>query len=53
LAVLWPIGWLERLVRELLETRAPGCAGTLSVLSAGDRPVAIHFGLRSAATLAC
>jgi CelD/BcsL family acetyltransferase involved in cellulose biosynthesis len=42
-----------RLVRELLQTRAPGCAGTLSVLSAGDRPVAIHFGLRSAATLAC
>ena len=42
-----------RLVRDLLETRAPGCSGTLSVLSVGDRPVAIHFGLRSAATLAC
>jgi CelD/BcsL family acetyltransferase involved in cellulose biosynthesis len=42
-----------RLVRDLLETRAPGCSGTLSVLSAGGRPVAIHFGLRSAATLAC
>ena len=42
-----------RLVRDLLETRAPGCSGTLSVLSAGSRPVAIHFGLRSAGTLAC
>ena len=42
-----------KLVRDLLETRAPGCSGTLSVLSAGGRPVAIHFGLRSAATLAC
>ena len=40
-----------RLVRDLLTTRAPGCSGTLSVLSVGDRPVAIHFGLRSAATL--
>jgi CelD/BcsL family acetyltransferase involved in cellulose biosynthesis len=42
-----------RLVRDLLQTRAPGCVGTLSVLSAAERPVAIHFGLRSAATLAC
>jgi CelD/BcsL family acetyltransferase involved in cellulose biosynthesis len=42
-----------RLVRDLLDTRAPGCSGTLSVLYAGRRPVAIHMGLRSAATLAC
>jgi CelD/BcsL family acetyltransferase involved in cellulose biosynthesis len=42
-----------RLVRDLLETRAPGCWGTLSVLSVDGRPAAIHFGLRSAATLAC
>jgi CelD/BcsL family acetyltransferase involved in cellulose biosynthesis len=42
-----------RLVRDLLTTHAPGCSGTLSVLSVGDRPAAIHFGLRSAATLAC
>jgi CelD/BcsL family acetyltransferase involved in cellulose biosynthesis len=42
-----------QLVRDLLRTRAPGCSGTLSVLYAGQRPVAIHLGLRSAATLAC
>ena len=42
-----------QLVRELHQTRAPGCSGTLSVLYAGERPVAIHLGLRSSATLAC
>jgi Acetyltransferase (GNAT) domain/DegT/DnrJ/EryC1/StrS aminotransferase family len=42
-----------RLVRDLLQTRAPVCSGTLSVLYAGRRPVAIHLGLRSASTLAC
>jgi CelD/BcsL family acetyltransferase involved in cellulose biosynthesis len=42
-----------RLVHELLETRAPDCSGSLSVLHAGRRPVAIHLGLRSASTLAC
>jgi CelD/BcsL family acetyltransferase involved in cellulose biosynthesis len=42
-----------QLLRELLQTRAPGCTGTLSVLYAGRRPVAIHLGLRSASTLAC
>jgi CelD/BcsL family acetyltransferase involved in cellulose biosynthesis len=42
-----------RLVRELLQTREPGCTGTLSVLWAGDRPVAMHLGLRSGSMLAC
>jgi CelD/BcsL family acetyltransferase involved in cellulose biosynthesis len=42
-----------RLVRDLLDTRASGCSGTLSVLYAGQRPVAIHLGLRSSDTLAC
>jgi CelD/BcsL family acetyltransferase involved in cellulose biosynthesis len=42
-----------RLVRDLLDTRAPGCSGVLSVLYAGRRPVALHLGLRSAETLAC
>lgn len=45
--------WITRLVGRLAETRAPGCTGTLSVLYAGDRPVAAHFGLRSASVLAC
>ncbi|MDR6981059.1 CelD/BcsL family acetyltransferase involved in cellulose biosynthesis [Streptomyces sp. 3330] len=45
--------WITRLVRVLSETRAPECSGTLSVLYAGDRPIAAHFGLRSSTVLAC
>ncbi|BFO14370.1 GNAT family N-acetyltransferase [Streptomyces sp. KM77-8] len=45
--------WIARLVGRLAETRSAQCAGTLSVLYAGDRPVAAHFGLRSASVLAC
>ncbi|MEU1051198.1 GNAT family N-acetyltransferase [Streptomyces sp. NPDC005876] len=45
--------WIVRLVHGLAGTRAPECAGTLSVLYAGGRPVAAHFGLRSATVLAC
>lgn len=39
--------WVTQVVTDLLATRAPSCTGTLSVLYAGDRPVAAHFGLRS------
>ncbi|MDX2960882.1 GNAT family N-acetyltransferase [Streptomyces acidiscabies] len=45
--------WITRLVARLADTRAPECAGTLSVLYAGERPVAAHFGLRSSTVLAC
>ncbi|MBZ6288738.1 GNAT family N-acetyltransferase [Streptomyces olivaceus] len=45
--------WISRLVARLAETRAPECTGTLSVLYAGSRPVAAHFGLRSGTVLAC
>ncbi|MDQ0405663.1 GNAT family N-acetyltransferase [Streptomyces sp. NPDC000349] len=45
--------WISRLVGRLTQTRAPECTGTLSVLYAGGRPVAAHFGLRSATVLAC
>jgi CelD/BcsL family acetyltransferase involved in cellulose biosynthesis len=45
--------WISRLVHRLAETRAPECSGTLSVLYAGGRPIAAHFGLRSASVLAC
>ncbi|MFF8034977.1 GNAT family N-acetyltransferase [Streptomyces sp. NPDC016626] len=45
--------WIARLVGRLAGTRAPQCTGTLSVLYAGGRPVAAHFGLRSASVLAC
>ncbi|WP_053913289.1 GNAT family N-acetyltransferase [Streptomyces sp. SCSIO 75703] len=45
--------WISLLVARLAETRAPECTGTLSVLYAGGRPVAAHFGLRSSTVLAC
>ncbi|GAA4784407.1 GNAT family N-acetyltransferase [Streptomyces ziwulingensis] len=45
--------WITRLVHRLAETRATECSGTLSVLYAGRRPVAAHFGLRSTTVLAC
>lgn len=45
--------WITRLVGRLARTRAPECTGTLSVLYADGRPVAAHFGLRSATVLAC
>ncbi|MFC7012748.1 GNAT family N-acetyltransferase [Streptomyces viridiviolaceus] len=45
--------WITRLVGRLAETRAQECTGTLSVLYAGGRPIAAHFGLRSTTVLAC
>lgn len=45
--------WITALVRELAQTRAPGCSGVLSVLYVADRPVAAHFGLRSRTVLSC
>ena len=46
------IPWVARLVEELFELRGDGCAGSLSLLWAGDRLVAGHFGLRSERVLA-
>jgi CelD/BcsL family acetyltransferase involved in cellulose biosynthesis len=40
-----------QVVEDLMTTRAPGCSGLLSVLSAGGQPVAVHFGLRSESVL--
>lgn len=37
--------WVERLAREIHQTREPGFEGVLSVLWAGERPVAAHLGL--------
>ncbi|MGW6944733.1 GNAT family N-acetyltransferase [Streptomyces xanthophaeus] len=45
--------WITNLVRILADTAAPACSGVLSVLYAGDRPVAAHFGLRSRTVLSC
>ncbi|MFF5639569.1 GNAT family N-acetyltransferase [Streptomyces sp. NPDC012825] len=45
--------WINVLVRRLHTLRTPGCSGVLSVLYAGERPVAAHFGLRSATVLSC
>jgi CelD/BcsL family acetyltransferase involved in cellulose biosynthesis len=47
------IDWIERLVRDLFETRSPGCVGTLSVMYAAERVVVAHFGLRSDSALSC
>ena len=47
------VRWIERLVRDLFETRSETCSGTLSVLYAGERIVAVHFGLRAELSLSC
>lgn len=39
--------WVRDVVRRVHATREPGFAGMLSVLYAGDEPVAAHLGLRS------
>jgi CelD/BcsL family acetyltransferase involved in cellulose biosynthesis len=44
--------WVRRLISDLFESDSPGCAGTLSVLRAGGRPVALLYGLRSPTVLA-
>ncbi len=43
--------WIRNLVRNLADTTTPACSGVLSVLYAGDRPVAAHFGMRSRTVL--
>ncbi|MGR3932532.1 GNAT family N-acetyltransferase [Streptomyces sp. BRA346] len=45
--------WIIRLVRQLFHTRGASFAGVLSVLYAGGRPIAAHFGLRSERVMAC
>ncbi|MFD3675661.1 GNAT family N-acetyltransferase [Streptomyces sp. NPDC058613] len=45
--------WINNLVHILAGTRTPDCSGVLSVLYAGERPVAAHFGLRSRTVLSC
>jgi CelD/BcsL family acetyltransferase involved in cellulose biosynthesis len=39
--------WVAELLRDLLETRSEHMTGMLSVLYAGDQPVAAQFGLRA------
>jgi len=43
--------WTRQIVDGAFESRASACAGLLSVLWAGDRPVALHLGMRSRAVL--
>lgn len=45
--------WITRLAQQLFHTRSDSAGGLLSVLYAGERPVAAHFGLRSERVLAC
>ncbi|MEJ3747178.1 GNAT family N-acetyltransferase [Actinomycetes bacterium KLBMP 9797] len=39
--------WIRQVVEHLAAAKTAQCTGTMSVLYAGDRPVALHFGLRS------
>jgi CelD/BcsL family acetyltransferase involved in cellulose biosynthesis len=45
--------WITRMVEQLFHTRTESFAGVLSVVYAGARPVAAHFGLRSGHVMAC
>ncbi|MDH2429064.1 GNAT family N-acetyltransferase [Sphaerisporangium sp. TRM90804] len=44
--------WIVRLVQNLLQVDTPHFGGSLDMVYAGGRPVAGHFGLRTATTLA-
>ncbi|WP_066937066.1 GNAT family N-acetyltransferase [Microtetraspora fusca] len=44
--------WVVELVERLHAGRAPGCTGLLTMLYAGDTPIAGHIGLRSGPLLA-
>jgi CelD/BcsL family acetyltransferase involved in cellulose biosynthesis len=39
--------WIRQLVEQLARSQSPGCRGTLSTLSVGERLVAAHFGIRT------
>lgn len=45
--------WIVQLVRELFHTRTDSFAGLLSVLYAGEKPIAAHFGPRTGSVLSC
>lgn len=45
--------WIVRLVEHLSHQHGPSFAGLLSVLYAGGRPIAAHFGLRSDRVVSC
>jgi len=44
--------WVAQLVERMHATQAPGCSGTLTMLWAGETPVAGHIGLRTPELLA-
>lgn len=46
-ADLFARSWIVQLLEQLIETETSSCTGILSILYAGDKPVAGHFGLRS------
>lgn len=41
------VPWIRLLLETLFDSEDPDCRGMLSVLRAGDRVVALHFGLRN------
>jgi len=49
---LFSRSWLSRLLQELLDVNADGFAGVLSMLYAGEEPIAGHFQLRFDGVLA-
>jgi CelD/BcsL family acetyltransferase involved in cellulose biosynthesis len=44
--------WIAQVIQDLLDSPEPSCRAFLSVLYAGDQPVAAHLGLRSSTVLA-
>jgi CelD/BcsL family acetyltransferase involved in cellulose biosynthesis len=44
---LFAPGWIREAMQRIFTTHADGCSGVLSLLYAGDRVVAGHFGMRS------
>jgi len=44
---LFASGWIREAVDRIFATHADGCSGMLSLLYAGDRLIAGHFGMRS------
>jgi CelD/BcsL family acetyltransferase involved in cellulose biosynthesis len=46
------VPWIQAVLETLLDSSAPDCRAVVSMIYAGDRPVAGHLGLRSRSVLA-
>jgi len=45
------VPWVRNLIDTILSSKDPSCRGVLSLLMAGSRPIAGHFGMRSSNVL--